>query len=279
MGLFSRKKTTVKTSVQEATATRIVKLTYVQSIMVNGGVARTEQFSDVSDPIQYRLGANSSTSNNAAKLASATFAALNNPVGALFAPIELISAGVINALFGKKTTTSTTVDVKESGWTVVKSWAQPEFDLIRYAIGIKEVTAASYSYAVTSEFISKPWSSPKEVIKLRVFVDQFIPPQFPPGSYIDYYVRPDIQGSDWIRINPMELPTQFNEDGSVVARIISFNTEKPIGARSEEMYITTKEPVKAVRFRGVMRRPIDSLDAYTPILKSYRLLLTPKNGL
>jgi hypothetical protein len=276
MGLFSRKKTTVNTSVQEATATRIVKLTYVQSIMVNGGVARTEQFSDVSDPIQYRLGGNSSTSRN---FVTKAFDTLNNPYGILGAGGAWVAAGISSALFGKKTTRSTTVDVKESGWTVVKSWAQPEFDLIRYAIGIKEVTAASYSYAVTSEFISKPWSSPKEIIKLRVFVDQFIPPQFPPGSYIDYYVRPDIQGSDWIRINPMELPTQFNEDGSVVARIISFNTEKPIGARSEEMYITTKEPVKAVRFRGVMRRPIDSLDAYTPIVKSYRLLLTPKNGL
>ncbi len=276
MGLFSKKKTSTTTTVEQATATKVVKLTYIQSVLVNGGAVGESQFAGVTSASTTDLNsANKEDRDTLQKIGDT----LKNPLSALIGLGTPYLGGVISSLFGKKVSTQVNVNVKESGWSVVKSWAQPEFDVIRYAIGIKDLSVSQYVYDTTSEMVSKPWSSPKEISKVNLLVDQFIPPSFPTGSFIEYYVKPDFEDADWIRINPMELPSVYDSSGAIVPRIISFNTERPISANLENAYITTPKPVKAVRLRVVLRRPSNSLDSYTPVLRSYRLLLTPRGGL
>lgn len=205
-------------------------------------------------------------------------AKLGNSIGSLLGGSLGSTIGAFLPLLGKKVEQSGTVKVEDTGWTLVKTWNQPEFDIIRYAIGIKDLSIASFTYTPISEIVSKPWVSPKEIIKVTLFVDQFIPPNFPPGTFIEYYIKPDLKDSDWTRINSLNSPTQYKEDGTIVPRIITFNTEKPVSSRIEESYITTAEPVKSVRFRALLKRP-DSLDSYSPILKSYRLNFNLRNGL
>lgn len=115
-------------------------------------------------------------------------------------------------------------------------------------------------------------------------VDQFIPSTFPPGTYIKYYIKPNIEDIDFIQINPLGLTSIFKEDGTIVPRIINFNTEKPLSSRLEDTYFYTDTPVKEIVLKAVLTRPeslegSSDVDGYSPVLRSYRLLMYPKNGL
>src|SRR5690606_13200554 len=111
----------------------------------------------------------------------------------------------------------TKLSVKDSGWSFVKSWKEPQFNIIRYALGIRELEISQFSYVPTSEFISTPWQSPKEIAKVTLMVDQFIPSEFPVGNnFINYYIKPEIPEAEWIPINPIDLPTKYTEDGKIV---------------------------------------------------------------
>lgn len=284
MGLFKgKKKTTVEVEEKKLILSKIVKFTYLQSLAIDGGLTtaksvagetEAKEETDVSlstkkDPVEKFI-------NNVRD---------SSVINHLFNYIPNVKSNIARALFGKKTTVESKVDYKETGWSLTKVWNQPQFDIIRYAIGIRDITVAQFTYEETSELVSTPWRSPKEIIKLSMTVDQFIPSIFPPGNYIDYYVKPNIEEADWVKINPIGLPSVFNDDGSIVPRILNFNTEQPISSRLEEGYVTTSEPVKEVIFRAVLKRPSDlegtdaSADGYSPILKSYRLIMTPNNGL
>jgi hypothetical protein len=193
---------------------------------------------------------------------------------------------VTKALFGKKTKTTISGTVQDKGWRVVKTWLQPEFDKIRYALGVRELLVAQFRYEKVSEVVSKPWASPKDISKVSLIVDSFIPPQFPPGQdYIQYYVRPELPDAEWVRINPLGHRTVFSEKGSIIPRIVNFNNERPVTARLEEAFVNTDGEVKQVRFRAVLNRPDNvedteiEADSYSPILKSYRMILTPRGGL
>lgn len=283
MGLFKKKrKTETSSSTAEDTVNKIIKLSYIQSLALSGGVVSAKSLVETSNTsVTSDIG--SSSARNAVgilneKFGTTTTAGIGNSIGSLLGGSLGSTLGAFAPLFGKKVERSGKVTIEDSGWSLVKTWNQPEFDIIRYAIGIKDLTVASFTYTTISEVVSKPWISPKEIIKVTLLIDQFIPPNFPPGTFIEYYVKPDIESSDWIRINSMNSPTQYQEDGTIVPRIITFNSEKPVSSRIEESYLTTKEPVKSVRFRAVLKRP-DNLDSYSPILKSYRLKFNLRNGL
>tara|TARA_R110002074_G_scaffold402324_1_gene607058 strand:+ start:128985 stop:129854 length:870 start_codon:yes stop_codon:yes gene_type:complete len=287
-GLFGggRKKTTVEEEEKNLVLSRIIKFTYLQSLAIDGGITTAREIAgetEARDEEDVTQGGNLSTESAFVQ---------NNPelVNALLGGPVPGGAGEqlnreLQSLFGKKTERSVKVDYKESGWTLTKVWNQPQFNVVRYAIGIKDLTIAQFTYEETSEIISKPWGSPKEIVKVILNVDQFIPGVFPPGNYIEYYIKPNTDNSEWVQINPLGFPSVFRDDGSIVPRVISFNTEQPLGARLEDSYVTTEEPVKEIIFRAVLKRPTTldgttaSADGYSPILRSYRLLITPKNGL
>lgn len=253
------KKISTSTTETSSVQTKIVKFSYIETLAIDGGLSSAKDLS----------GETESTSSSVTVKPDGTIDTRKKTT---------VLGGAVKAL---GTTTTTAL----SGWTFVKSWKQPQFDIIRYVIGIKELSVVQFKYEQVSEIVSKPWTSPKEISKVVLYVDQYIPKEFPASNnYIEYYVKPDIEDTNWVRINGLGLPTVFNPDNSIVPRIISFNTEKPINSNLEESYIATEEPVKSIRFKAVLRRPDTTesgLEAVslTPILKSYKLLMTPKNGL
>jgi len=294
MGLFSKKKVRYQTQVDKLTLTRIVKLSYIQSILINGGTANSDDFAGISGSTESTVPLSTRVSENDAAKAGDLAGIINRnipgvnirgPLGnALNAAYNVALAGipsVVGALFGKKRKTEAWQTTKESGWSIVKTWAQPQFDIIRYAIGIKDIGVTQFQYNIVSEMVSKAWNSPKEIVKVRLLVDQFIPPEYPQGTYIEYYIKPNDDTDKWIRINPIELPTIFADANSTkpIPRIISFNGERPISSSSEESYLITSKPISSIRVKVVIKRPDNSDSTSTPILKSYRLLMTPRGGL
>jgi hypothetical protein len=290
MGLFGKKKTTTVVKVEKLTATKIVKLSYTQSVLINGGTAKVDEFAGITGPLESELSSSSNTRrNDASKTPGFVGRGLQNSLGSFTASAANLAyntvlfgvPSIVSSLFGRKETRTVKVVAKENGWSIVKTWAQPEFDIIRYAIGIKDIGVSQFQYANVSEMISKPWYSPKEIIKIRLLADQFIPAEYPTGTYVEYYIKTGDEGDRWIRINPIELPTVFSESDSTkpIPRIVSFNSERPINAREEESYIVTSKPVKSVRVKIIIKRPDSSLPTSTPIVRSYRLLMTPKGGL
>lgn len=277
MGLFSKKKkTTVETETQKTTLKKIVKLTYIQSLAVNGGLVDAKSLAGETQGKKEEFNDVDKAKDALTKLTSPK--ALAAAGSYLFGISPVMGSKIIAGLFGKKVTKNVSVTVEDTGWSLVKTWAQPQFDIIRYPIGIKELTVSQFTYLPVSEIVSKSWSAPKEIIKVSLRVDQFIPSQFPPGVFIEYYVKPDIKDVDWIRINALDSPTQYTSEGNIVPRIISFNTERSVSARLEDAFLNTTEPVKSIRFRAILKRPEDQT-TYTPILKSYRLNMSVRNGL
>lgn len=176
---------------------------------------------------------------------------------------------------------SRSVDFQDTGWQIARSWLETYWDKIRYSIGIRDIGIFQFNYVTVSEFVSYPWVSPKEVQKVILVVDEIIPIQFPAGpDYIEYYVSPE-PGSSWYRINPLDQPTRYSSDGSIIPRIINFNSEEPANSDNENKYITTETPVTSVRLKCVFKRPtgIENSTSMTPVLKQYSILLYPKNGL
>ena len=185
--------------------------------------------------------------------------------------------GSIAAGFSKKKTTNT-YNAKTSGIKVKDTWLQPYFDRIAYKIGVKEMNVSRYTFVPASEFTSMPFTAFKEVVKVFLFVDEYIPPLFEQNiNWIQYYVK--IEGEDtWVRINPINKPTIFDEEGIIVPRIINYNLPKPGTAQIEDKYQYTDTPVTQVRFKAVLGRPEGSGNeaSMTPMLKSYRLTMTPR---
>lgn len=285
MGLFSRKKTTTENVDEVTTQTKIVKLSYLQSLAVSNGLVSAEELTQTESSTETINNESLKNKNNAAKVSDKL---KNLKIGGSkllgnlylgFIPKLLGSIG--NALFGKKTTQNVNLTVTDSGWSVTKVWNEPQFDIVRYAIGIKELVVSQFSYEVVSEIVSKPWNSPKAIHKISLMVDQFIPSEFPPGSYIEYYIKPDTEDSNWTRINPLDITSAYDSNGSIIPRVVTFNSEKPINSLLEESYIITTSPVRSIRLRIVLKRPQDiaGADSLTPIVKSYRILITPLNGL
>lgn len=277
MGLFSKTKTRVDRHKVKIIQHKIVKLSYIQTLAVTGGLVGLKDIAPETDK---------STKTSVNRLKRGGLSKLGKMLAKdlSFFPGGPLIGGLAGALFGKKVTVTTKEKVTSSGWKMVKAWLQPEFDKIRYAIGLRELTVAQFRYEKVSEVVSKPWTTPKEISSVSLIVDEVIPEQFPPGPpYIKYFVRPELKNQDWLQINPLGGRTVYDDNGQVVPRIIHFNSEKPVTARLEDAYISTPEPVKQIRFRAVLTRPdsIDGEDAsgYTPILKSYRMLLTQRGGL
>lgn len=285
MGLFSKKRrTTVENFNNKVTLSRIVKFSYLQTLAIDGGLTSIKEAAGETEAREDTVSGTDINRNEFSRIG-------NNTAGDILDAIFMVSdlppglGDLASSLFGKKITRDVKINTKESGWTLTKTWNQPQFDIVRYGIGIKDLTVSQFTYEEVSELVSTPWTSPKEIVKVVLNVDQFIPNIFPAGNYISYYIKANVEGSDWIQINPIGLPSVFKEDGSIVPRIINFNTEQPISSRLEDGYFITSAPVKEIIFRAVFTRPSSlegtTADAsgYSPVLKSYRMLMTPKESL
>lgn len=274
---MGKTKTTVDKQTTTTVQTKIVKFSYLETLAVDNGLATAKSLAGETEASTLKIDENTEKKDFVTRGFDAAHP-FGDPLGNVLGRID-------RSLFGKKTTSKVEGSIKDSGWSLVKTWNEPQFDVIRYAIGIKELTASHFNYESVSEFISKSWTSPKEITKVALYVDQIIPAEFPAGgTYIEFYVKPDIEEAKWIRINGVSLPTVFNSDGTIVPRIVSFNTERPVNTRLEESYVFTDAPVKSLRFKAILKRPQtvtngEDATSFTPVLKSYKLIMTPKGGL
>ena len=240
----SKKKKTTTTVV--TTKIKVVKLSYLQTLAVHQNVLSTDE--------------------------------LKTKGGILSAEQTSKSSKRLFPLLGLgKKSSSTDSKTRTSGVKVKDQWLQPYYDKIRYSIGIREFSVSRYKFAKVSEFISKPFISPKEIVKVNVVVDEYIPAQFDQNQiWIKYYIK--VEGEDeWIRIQPLNTPTKFNDLGEIIPKIINFNLPRPTTAKLEDKFNTTEDPVKQVRFRAIISRP-DGVneDSMTPMLKSYRIVMIPR---
>lgn len=183
-----------------------------------------------------------------------------------------------SAFFGlskKKTSSNTKLD--SSGLKIKDQWLQPYFDRIRYTIGIRELVVAQYTFSERSELISVPYLSAKEVIKVYVMVDEYIPPSFDQHTnWIKYFIKPE-GFDDWLEVAPMNLSTRFNDTGEIIPKIINFNIPKPAIVATENKFNYTSDPVTKLRFRAILSRPTGGdFASITPLLKSYRMIMVPR---
>ena len=245
----SKKKTSVTNTY--TTHTNVVKLSYLQTLAINDGLASAQDLQTEA----YKSGPITVASNKSKK----------------FDPWRYPVTGL-----GKKKS-STVKNTVIGGVHVKDTWLQPYYDRVRYAIGIKELNVSRYIFSKTSEFKSVPFKSPKEIVKVSLITDEYIPSQFDSTqTWIKYYVK--VEGEeDWVRLQPLNSPTSFNEVGEIIPKIINFNLPKPTTAKLEDKFNYTEAPVKQMRFRAVLSRPDgENLDSITPMLKSYRLMMIPR---
>ena len=238
--------------------TRVVKLTYLQTLQA----LDDRQF--LEDVAGVTTGGTASGSSTTTKRRSVVVRILD--------PLSLFSSD-------KTTTVSTSHS--DSGWTVIREWMETKNTVARYAIGIRDIGAFSYRYAPSSEIVSVPFTSPKEIIKAQVRVDQTIPEELAPDQqWIKYYISSD-EGQTWLQINPLDHPTAFGDDGSITPYTYSFNLEKEGPQADGTSSIRTPEPVRSIRFKAVLftDTSLRDGDRITPVLKSYRVFMFPKGGL
>lgn len=161
----------------------------------------------------------------------------------------------------------------DTGWSISRTWLETWWDKIRWAIGLKEIGIYSFSYAESSEIVSVPFKSPNNIKKVSLKVDEQIPNNYPSNSrWIHYFITID-NGNSWHAINPLDKPTAYSDGlGNVVPRILTFTDT--VNDNNNSKYINTNKPVKEIRFRAVLLKPIgEEFKNTTPILKSYRLMI------
>jgi len=265
MGWFSKSSTTITKTT--TVASTVVKLSYLQTLatsqnLINASDLETEAFDEDIKNAQQK--------DSLIK----AHGIIGGLIGAGFGAI-----GAILGFFGfGHTKVSTNENLKSSGAKVKDTWNQPYFDKISYKLGIKEMAVSRYTFADTSEFTSVAYGSPKEIIKISLVVDEYIPAQFDSSQvWLKYYIK--IEGeNNWVRINPLNKPTIFDSEGLIVPRILNYNIPKPTSAQIEDKYQYTSDPVKQVRIRVVLSRPSGSGNeaSITPLLKSYRIAMHPR---
>lgn len=125
--------------------------------------------------------------------------------------------------------------------------------------------------------VSIPFKTPGPIRSISLEVDELIPTEFNEGqrirSWIDYYVS--VGGSeDWQIIAPVTSKVVRDLEGNQVPGAIHVNSGVPISERVPgEAYLDFDHHVDTVKFRAVLRRPGNNV-ASTPVLRSYRLLMT-----
>jgi len=168
---------------------------------------------------------------------------------------------------------------KDTGWVMRGIHEEVDYSKVAYRIGIRELGLFSYKFAEVSQAVSAPISSPKPIAKVLLKTTEEIPAAFDPQrSWIIYEVTFD-EGKTWHRINPQDKPSRFEDDGTIVPRVITVNTGPPTDTATKDVQVDTD--VRTVRLRYTLRsdRTIDPDGLSSPVIRSVKLLVYPVVGL
>lgn len=191
------------------------------------------------------------------------------------------SPGFLGTGIGGEDARSQSSSFTDSGWSISRTWLETWWDKVRWGIGIKEIGIFSYEYTESAEIVSVPYSSPKGISSISLRVDEQIPESFPSNiAWTQYFISID-NGNQWMRLNPLDKPTRFlSGSGRPIPRTIRFSSIPDSENTTDNLYIQVDRLPTQVRFRAVLIRPGgDDNITKTPILKSYRLLIYPEEGL
>ena len=187
---------------------------------------------------------------------------------------------IVDLIFGSSQSQSS-ISSNDSGWRLSKSWLETYYNKMRYAIGIRELSVFGYKFSPTSEFVSKKFTSPKEIIKAQLEVIEEIPSEFDPSQrYIEYYLSFDDE--NWHRVNPTGSPSLYLDGGQIAPEILTINFDVAgSGPNQSVRAITTDTPATSVRLKVVMKNDpsVGNANSYTPVLKKYRVKLSPRTSL
>ena len=288
---YGKSKDKNKITKSKTLISRVVKLNYLQTIAIYSNSNTVGDFSPETLGGMHSSGVPGSTTTGGAGAGGAALAAAAGGAAAVgaaaltgiaiaAAPVAIVAA-IFSSLFGSKTSVKTTTTHDDSGWSIAKQWLEVNYDKVRYAIGVRELSVFNYKFSPTSELVSKRFSTPKEIIKAQLEVVEEIPAEFSPERrYIEYYIS--FNDGDWHRINPTGHPTLYSNEGNVVPEIltVNFETSGPGGSAAIKA-ITTELPAKQVRLKAVMKNDpsLANPEYYTPVLKKYRVKLVPKTSL
>lgn len=237
--------------------TRLVKLTYLQSVQVTEGDRPPEDFTQV--------GVNYSGLESAIPVVRED----KRP------PLEATLRTKFPYLASPERRRE-----NDTGWMIARSWNQVLWDMVAWRLGIRELGLHAFTFAPVSSVVSVPAISPRPIAKVMLRTEETIPPDFlQDQAWIRYYVTFD-DGKKWHRINPLGKPTRFEEDGQVVPRIITLDAERP-DPDPEARNIEIKEDVFQVRLRIAMFADGNAKDSErkSPILHAYKLMIYPRAGL
>jgi len=241
----------------ENTLSRRIKLTYLQSLQVTEGTRPAEDFFDV--------GADYSSLGDIKGKNASQRADLANVMGTKF-PYNPDPQSRRN---------------QDTGWVLTDEYEEVDWSKVVYRVGVREVGLNSFQFAPVSSRVSVPIQSPKPIWKVTLKTQELVPNGFDPRrGWIWYHVSAD-DGKTWHRINPLDKPTRFNDDGTVVPRVITINSEVA-STDPEELNLVSAEPVKRLRLKYTLFADpdvVDGQDGVSPVIKSVQLLMYPRGGL
>lgn len=145
----------------------------------------------------------------------------------------------------------------------------------RFLIGLRDVNVSSYRFAQTSEYISLCYDTEDEIKSIELDAVQQIPEELGDGDWITYQISVD-EGKNWHRISP-----RWTTDGNAIIKYLINESVPEEGRYANYGYIDTNEPIRCVRLRIFLQRPISitNADYYTPLVKEYKLhCVTQKGG-
>jgi hypothetical protein len=172
-----------------------------------------------------------------------------------------------------KDTTITVETTPVSDWHMTDKHETPMYDVVRRAIGIRDITVNRYTYKETSELVSVPFDVPNPIMKVGLVVNEHISEELKAVDadepWIKYYISFD--AATWHQITP--ISDLHNMDDLAIPSIINVNSDLSEDERSGvEGYVDTGEDTYSLRLKAVLSRPPgDDNDALGPILKNYRL--------
>lgn len=168
----------------------------------------------------------------------------------------------------------------DTGWIITNQYKEVDWSKVSYRIGIREIGLNNFIFAPVSSRVSIPIESPRDIWKIVLKTKEEIPGPFSPNTaWIEYYVSVD-DGQKWYRINPLDKPTRFSDDGTIVPRILTINSEVSSND-PEEQNLVVPEGVRRVRMKYVLYadQTVEGSEGMSPIIKSVQLLLYPRSGL
>ena len=137
-------------------------------------------------------------------------------------------------------------------------------NMVRYAIGIRDIHIESRPYKNVGELISKTFSSSDNIRKISLATSQN-PSEYSTLANVSHFISID-NGVVWNEIQPLSFSGKAGEQ-TEIREILDFNGVDP-------RTIKTDNPVKFIRYRVVMKRNTEAFNENAPEFRKEERIIT-----